>query len=165
MLRYRTFRNTDPPLLCAIWRSRDGYPGLSQPVSVELFEQLVFSKLHFDYEGLVLALEDERPVGFAHASFEPDEQRAAMSTKTGVVCAICVRPDSPRLMSPTACWSSARRTSAAAGPGSRWEARPGRAARSTSASTAAAIRPGSSTRTWLHRGHFWPADSGRPSRG
>ena len=93
MLRFRTFRNTDPPLLAAIWRSRAGQSGLLQPVSVDLLEQLVFGKLHFDYAGLILALDGERPVGFAHASFGPDERQTWISTQTGVICLVCVRPD------------------------------------------------------------------------
>jgi len=93
MLRYRTFRNTDPPLVCALWRSRAGQCGFVQPVSVAVLEQLVFGKLHFDYEGLILALDDERPLGFAHASFGPDERQTAISRATGVICVVCVRPD------------------------------------------------------------------------
>jgi hypothetical protein len=52
MLTYRTFRNSDPPALAALWRSRAGQPGLVQPVSPDLLEQLVFSRLYFDYGGL-----------------------------------------------------------------------------------------------------------------
>ncbi|MGO8751060.1 MAG: GNAT family N-acetyltransferase [Thermoguttaceae bacterium] len=93
MLQYRSFRNTDPPILTAIWRSRPNEPGFLRPVSVDLFEQLVFAKLHFDYKGLLLALEDERPVGFVHASFGPNAERTNVSTETGVICALMVRPD------------------------------------------------------------------------
>ncbi len=92
MPEYRAFRNTDPPSLCALWRSRAGWPELRQPVSVELFEQQVFGKPWFDYEGLILAFEGEQPVGFAHASFEVDTQGSALNMQTGVVCLVCVRP-------------------------------------------------------------------------
>ena len=95
MLQYRSFRNTDPPILTAIWRSRPNEPGFLRPVSVDLFEQLVFAKLHFDYKGLLLALEDERPVGFVHASFGPNAERTNVSTETGVICALMVRPIAP----------------------------------------------------------------------
>ena len=33
MPTYRTFRNSDPPVLTDLWRSRAGQPGLLQPVS------------------------------------------------------------------------------------------------------------------------------------
>ncbi len=93
MLRYRGFRNSDPPLVAEIWRSRAGDPALVQPVSVDLFEQLVFGKLHFDYAGLILAIDDGRPMGFAHASFGPDASGERPATDVGVVCLIVVRPD------------------------------------------------------------------------
>ena len=68
MLTYRTFRNFDPPVLAALWRSRAGQPGLLQPVSPDVLEQLVFAKIYFDYSGLVVAWNDDQPVGFAHAA-------------------------------------------------------------------------------------------------
>jgi GNAT superfamily N-acetyltransferase len=93
MLHYRGFRNTDPPAVAGIWRSRAEDSSLVQPVSVDLFEQLVFGRLHFDYAGLVLAMDDDRPVGFAHASFGPDATGNHLCTETGVTCLIVVRPD------------------------------------------------------------------------
>ncbi len=60
---------------------------------MDLFEQLVFGKLYFDYRGLILAFDGERPVGFAHASFGPDDEGKRISRECGVICAIVVRPD------------------------------------------------------------------------
>jgi len=96
MISYRTFRNTDPPKLVAIWRSRAGQDGLARWVSPDLFEQLVFAKLYFDYDGLILAWEDGRPVGFAHAGFGPNKTRDDISTESGTICVLMVRPDCPR---------------------------------------------------------------------
>jgi GNAT superfamily N-acetyltransferase len=92
-LHYRAFRNTDPPFVADIWRSRAGKPGLVQPISADLLEQFVFGRLHFDYAGLILAFDEDRPVGFAHASFGPDSEHRRISTETGVTCIIVVRPD------------------------------------------------------------------------
>jgi ribosomal protein S18 acetylase RimI-like enzyme len=92
-LTYRTFRNTDPPILTELWRSRAGQPGLMQPVSPDVFEQLVFAKLYFDHGGLFLAFDDGRPVGFAHAGFGPNQNQSWISTETGVTCIVLVRPD------------------------------------------------------------------------
>lgn len=93
MLRYRKFHNADPPLLAEIWRSRAAKGGLLQPISVDVLEQLVFSKPYFDYEGLILALEEDRPVGFAHAAFGPAESRDAICLPVGVISMVAVRPD------------------------------------------------------------------------
>lgn len=93
MLTFRPFRNVDPPVLAALWQSRAGQPGLLQPVSPDLLEQLVFAKLYFDYDGLILAHDDGRPVGFAHAGFGPNETRSWISTETGVTCLILTHPD------------------------------------------------------------------------
>ncbi len=93
MLTYRCFRNADPPILTALWRSRAGQSGLMDPVSPDLFEQLVFAKLYFDYAGLILAFEDGSPVGFAHAGFGPNEQFNAVSYDLGVTSIVVVRPD------------------------------------------------------------------------
>jgi ribosomal protein S18 acetylase RimI-like enzyme len=93
MLTYRTFRNTDPPVITTIWRSRIGQPGLAQLVSPDLFEQLIFAKLYFDYEGLILAYDDDRPVGFAHAGFGPNEALDEVSPQLGTVCLVMVQPD------------------------------------------------------------------------
>jgi GNAT superfamily N-acetyltransferase len=93
MLTYRSFRNTDPPLLTALWRSHAGRPGLMDPVSPDLLEQLVFAKLYFDYAGLILAFQDDLPVGFAHAGFGPNEQLNAVSFDLGVTSIVIVRPD------------------------------------------------------------------------
>jgi GNAT superfamily N-acetyltransferase len=93
MLRYRSFRNTDPPALVEIWRSRNGQTGLPQSVSVDLLEQFVFSRLYFDRDGLQLAWDDDRPVGFAHAGFGPDETESRVVTDLGTTCLILTRPD------------------------------------------------------------------------
>ena len=92
MLTYRSFRNFDPPALTALWRSHAGQPGFVQPVSTDLFEQLVFAKLYFDYGGLVLAHDDGRLLGFAHAGFGPDVARNWISTESGVICVVVTAP-------------------------------------------------------------------------
>jgi len=93
MLLFRTFRNTDPPAVAAIWRSWAGQHGLLQPISIDLLEQFLFSKPYFDYRGMFLAFDDGRPVGLAQAAFGPNEKRSGISTKTGLVPLVLVRPE------------------------------------------------------------------------
>jgi GNAT superfamily N-acetyltransferase len=93
MITYSTFHNTDPPVLTELWRSRAGETGYVQPASCDLFEQLVFSRLYFDYHGLVIAREDGRALGFAHAGFGSNEARNGLSTDDGAICLLLTRPE------------------------------------------------------------------------
>ena len=92
MIRYRAFRNSDPPLLAEVWRSRAGPRGIMQPMSAALLEQLVLSKPYFDRQGLIVALDDKRLVGFVHAGFGPTEDEQNISTELGVTCMLLVHP-------------------------------------------------------------------------
>lgn len=94
MIRFRSFRNTDPPLITAIWRSRAEQQGLPHAVSPDLFEELVFARLYFDYAGLILAFDDDRPIGFAHAGFGPKDEAPGISTQLGTTCLMMLAPDS-----------------------------------------------------------------------
>ena len=60
-----------------------------RPIS---FEQLVFSKPYFDCAGLILAFDDGRPVGFAHAGFGPNENDSGISTDLGTTCLMMLEP-------------------------------------------------------------------------
>ena len=93
MIRFRPFCNVDPPAIVSIWQSRAEQPGLTQPVCVDLLEQLVFGKVCFGETVIFMAFDDDRPVGFAHAAFGPNEDRSWISTDTGVICMLMVRPD------------------------------------------------------------------------
>ena len=70
-----------------------GQRGLAESVSPDLFEQFVFAKLYFDYAGLIVARDGDRPVGFAHAGFGPNETEDRISTELGLTCLVLVRPD------------------------------------------------------------------------
>lgn len=96
-IRYRTFRNQDPPQLAEIWRARARERGLMHPMSAELFEQLVLAKPYFDKEGLIVALDGDVAVGFVHAAFGPTEDEGGLSTGFGVTAMLMVRPDYRRL--------------------------------------------------------------------
>jgi len=93
MLRYRTFRNTDPPILVSIWRSLGTQRYLAPNVSLDEFERFVFSRLYFDPAGLFIAYDGDEPAGFAHAGFGAAKQEFAISTELGVTCLIVLRPD------------------------------------------------------------------------
>lgn len=92
LIRYRPFRNTDPPQLAEIWRMQPPLRGLMQPMSVAVFDRLVLSKPYFDRLGLIVATDDDRPVGFVHAGFGPTMDQSDISTERGVTCMLLVAP-------------------------------------------------------------------------
>ena len=72
MIAFRCFRNDDPPRLADTWRCADLGPAAVQPMTSALLEACVFSKPYFDREGLLVAVDGARVVGFAHAGFGPN---------------------------------------------------------------------------------------------
>ncbi|MCE9605430.1 MAG: GNAT family N-acetyltransferase [Planctomycetia bacterium] len=91
-IRYRTFRNSDPPHLVDIWRSQPPERALVQPMSVALFDQLVLAKQYFDPAGLTIAWDGDLPVGFSHAAFGPTADGSGVDTQLGVTHLVMTRP-------------------------------------------------------------------------
>ncbi len=92
-IQFRSFRNSDPPALVAVWQSRAGQPGLNPSVDLEIFEQFILGKTYFDPEGLILACEGDRVVGFVHASFGANDTEDGISTELGTTALLMVRPE------------------------------------------------------------------------
>lgn len=88
---FRPFRNSDPPSIAEIWRSQPPQRGILQPVSATLLEYAVFSKMHFDREGLIVATRDDQPVGFVHAGFGPNDRGDALDTSLGTTYMMMLR--------------------------------------------------------------------------
>jgi GNAT superfamily N-acetyltransferase len=70
--------------------------GLVQPMSANLLESFVFCKPYFDRHGLIVAADDDRPVGFVHAGFGPDEDQSSLCTQLGVTCLLMTQPHPER---------------------------------------------------------------------
>ncbi|MDZ4818462.1 MAG: GNAT family N-acetyltransferase [Planctomycetota bacterium] len=92
MIQYRVFQNTDPPQLAEVWRASADRVGLAQPMSTELFELHVLNKPYFDRQGLIVALSDDRIVGFVHSGFGPNDNESGVSVDFGVTSLLLVRP-------------------------------------------------------------------------
>jgi ribosomal protein S18 acetylase RimI-like enzyme len=98
LIEYRAFRNTDPPQLAEVWRSQHASRGLMQPMSVSLLDRYVLSKPTFDRDGLIVAADDEKLLGFAHAGFGPNSQGTNLCHEHGVTSLVLTRPDAdPRV--------------------------------------------------------------------
>lgn len=92
MIEFRPFRNDDPPRLAEVWRSADLGPSALQPMTSALLETCVFSKPYFEREGLIVAIDDGRAVGFAHAAFGPNADRTAVDARVGSTLVVPIVP-------------------------------------------------------------------------
>ncbi len=93
MIEYRAFRNTDPPLLADLWQASAGPRNLVRPMSVYAWEDLVLSKPYFDRKGFLVAANATKMIGFVHAGFGPTGDLQSLSTESGVVSMVMVRPE------------------------------------------------------------------------
>ena len=85
MITFRPYRNGDPPALAEIWRHSPATRGLPDRTSVLLLDDFVLSKPYFDRKGLIIALDDNRPVGFVHAAFGPNDTLDDLDRRRGVI--------------------------------------------------------------------------------
>ena len=92
MLQYRSFRNTDPPGLVEIWNETFIGRGAVRLRHSAPLERFAFAKPYFDPDGLIVALDGETRIGFAHVGFAPNPQESALTMSDGVLCLLGVRP-------------------------------------------------------------------------
>ena len=67
-----------------------------QGLSPALLEELVFARPYFDRQGLIVAVDGDRPVGFAHAGFGASDDLAALDKSLGTTCQLLVAPHDQR---------------------------------------------------------------------
>lgn len=72
MTHFRPFRNTDTAALAALWNRGVLGSTVARPLSVHEFDARVVGGPLFDADGLIVAVRDGKPVGYAHAGFGPD---------------------------------------------------------------------------------------------
>lgn len=92
MIEFRCFRNEDPPRLADAWRGANLGPAAMQPMTSALLETGVLSKPYFDRAGLIVAVDGDRVVGFAHAAFGPNAARTGIETSVGTTLVVVVVP-------------------------------------------------------------------------
>jgi GNAT superfamily N-acetyltransferase len=96
LIRYRPFQNCDPPALADIWRSQPPLRGRMQGVTPLLLEELIFARPYFDRNGLIVALDADRPVGFVHAGFGASDDLSTLDKSLGTTCHLLVAPHAQR---------------------------------------------------------------------
>lgn len=93
MIDYRPFCNSDPPQLVSLWHECRFGRGAADGFGSDAFETLNFSQPYFESEGLTVACDGERMVGFVHSGFGPNQDESALSYDSGVICVIGVHPE------------------------------------------------------------------------
>lgn len=91
-ITFRSFHNTDPPRLVELWNQSALGRAAAGDLTVDAFEYFVFAQPYFDKKGLILALDGERCVGFAHAVNAVNEEESALQTGSGSIVALLVHP-------------------------------------------------------------------------
>jgi ribosomal protein S18 acetylase RimI-like enzyme len=92
VVHFRKFRNQDAPGMTEVWNEALTGRGAPRLRHSSLLENYVFSKSYFEPAGLLIALDDTKIVGFAHAGFGPSADGAALDRSTGVMSLLAVRP-------------------------------------------------------------------------
>jgi ribosomal protein S18 acetylase RimI-like enzyme len=91
VIQYRRFRNTDPPGLVEIWNDALTGRGAVRLRNSSPLESFTLSKLFFDAEGLIVAEDGGRAVGFVHAGFGANAAGTALDYQSGTTCVLAVR--------------------------------------------------------------------------
>jgi ribosomal protein S18 acetylase RimI-like enzyme len=95
VIEYRSFHNSDPPRLVALWHACRLSRGAAEGFSSDAFELLNFAQRYFNRDGIILAVDSEsgEVVGMVHAGFGPNDAQSDIDTGVGVICMVLVRPD------------------------------------------------------------------------
>lgn len=65
-------------------------------MSAALWEQCILSKTYFDPEGLIVAADGARPIGFVHAGFGPTAEGDRLDRSHGVISRLLIGPHDDR---------------------------------------------------------------------
>lgn len=93
LIEYRRFRNTDPPAVLRLWQSAGLGRGAATGLTADQFDDLIFAQPYFDRNGLIIACDDGKAVGFVHAGFRADATQQQLTCAEGAICAVMVLPE------------------------------------------------------------------------
>ena len=69
LIEYRIFKNSDTPRVTELWNEHPPTRGRASPITLADFEHAVLDKPYFERDGLIVAVEEDRLMGFVHAGF------------------------------------------------------------------------------------------------
>jgi ribosomal protein S18 acetylase RimI-like enzyme len=93
VIEYRSFHNSDPPRIVALWHAGQLGRGAAEGFTTDAFETLIFAQPYFERTGLIVACEGSSIVGFVHAGFGPNADETWLDRSCGVICAVLVHPN------------------------------------------------------------------------
>ncbi len=97
MIRYRPFRNADPPALAGLWNQGLPALGVARPLGSHEFDALVLDKPTFDPLGLIVAENDDgKPIAFVHAGFGVSDDQSmprTVDSELGSIAMLVVNPE------------------------------------------------------------------------
>jgi ribosomal protein S18 acetylase RimI-like enzyme len=96
VIHYRAYRNPDSPAVVEAWNACFSGRRVVPVRLTTVLEYFTFAKPYFDPQGLILALDDDKPIGLVHAGFGPAADGQAIDPATGVICALGVAPSHRR---------------------------------------------------------------------
>lgn len=96
MIHYRPFLNSDPPAIAEIWRSQPPTRAFIQSMTTAVLDDMVYSRPFFDRHGLIVAVQDDKPIGFVHAGFGPNAESTSIDHKSGTTAMLLVSPHRDR---------------------------------------------------------------------
>ena len=95
MLIVRSFRNEDPPRLLQLWQKtqlrRDHFAPLLS-LSLNQFQAQMLGLPMLDTRSILLAFDNDTPVGYVHTTFTPSQDGHFFDYTTGQICFLCVDP-------------------------------------------------------------------------
>jgi ribosomal protein S18 acetylase RimI-like enzyme len=95
LTRFRPYRNSDSPALAALWNRGAPPSAVARPLTVHEFDFQVVGGPCFEAAGLIVAEQEGRLIGFAHAGFGPETIRSRplyLSYALGTVGMLVVEP-------------------------------------------------------------------------
>lgn len=96
MIRFRTFRNGDPPGLLRIWNEAFSGRAVVPLRDTSLLEFFLLAKPYFDPAGLLVAEDGSELVGCGLAGFGPGPGGRSLEPAVGILCLLGVLPSHRR---------------------------------------------------------------------
>ena len=96
MLTIRSYRNEDPPRLLKLWQNTQGHREKQfslVPLSINTLQSQILGPPMLDARSVMLAFEEDTPIGYVHTTFASDKNKDSFDYTTGQICFLCVEPE------------------------------------------------------------------------